>query len=61
VGRFGVHEGLERYMHGCTASFAFCELPETWHGVQATSLMAWHMIFFLIGMEHDTEDTMTPA
>ena len=46
MGRFGVHEGLERYMHGCTASFAFCELPETWHGVQATSLMAWHMIFF---------------
>ena len=49
MGRFGVHEGLERYMHGCTASFAFCELPETWHGVQATSLMAYATFFYRDG------------
>ena len=50
VVQFGVHEGLERYMHGCTASFAFCELPETWHDVQTTSLMACDTFFYRDGL-----------
>ena len=50
VAQFGIHEGLERHMHGwLVALLHLCELRETWYEAQATSLMAYATFFYRDG------------
>jgi len=50
VAQFGIHEGLERHVHGwLVALLHLCELPETWRDVQITSLMACDTFFYRDG------------